>query len=218
MKTNKIVLGLPLMFSLLLAGCSAGETPSLPDSSSSSKEATETAYPTSSPSGTSTSSPNATESTAEGIVTPPAPTTDTGKDVPGVKPYSYSTVPATASPPVYIEESPTEQGNPADSNAAFAVYASFHAALMASDWSKACDYVEIGEGKNKQFCVDWYEKNKAVTTPAPKLEDFNVRQEINSNSILLVSKDPKNVNQRHIRINPSDTGWKVVISPITQDS
>lgn len=214
------------MFSLLLTGCSSGETPSLPDSneaSSSSPSQDSSATPTSSatkspsesPSAEPTGAPDALE---EGMVVPPAPKNDTGVDLPGVKPYTYSTIPAHAAPPVYENEAPQgEQGVPAEANTAFPIYAAFYDALSKEDWDKACEYVEIGEGKTKQFCVEWYGKNKAVTGAAPKLEDFYVRQEINSNSIILTSKDPEDVTQKQIRLNQAKGGWKVSISPITTD-
>lgn len=221
MKTNKLVVGLPIMFSLLLTGCSGGETPSLPEANSAtstSADSGSSSTPTASPTGSSSTATDSPVETKDGMVTPPPPTNDTGVDIPGVKPYTYSTVPATAIPPVYENDTPAKpQEVPADATPAFAVYAAFHDALSKEDWAKACEYVEIGEGKSKQFCIDWYQENKAVTGSAPKMEDFNVRQEINSNSIVLVSKDPANVSQKQIKINPSGNGWKVSISPITTD-
>lgn len=217
MKPTKIMLGLPIILSVLLSGCSSGETPSLPEKSSepSSSASPSSGEPTnSSPEVTPVAAPKAT-----GVATPvdesKLKVNETVTNLDGVIPLTYSTAPGTSVPPVYEAVPETKSDvRPADSNAAFDTYLSFYNALKAKDWDKACDYVELGKGKTEEFCINWYKEYKAETPDSPKIENYTITQEINSNSIIMSSKNPDDKTQNRITIKSIDGAWKVHVSPI----
>jgi hypothetical protein len=223
MKNNKIWVSLPLSLAFVLAGCSAGETPSLPSKESNASSTmptdsyTQPVDSTKLPIPTDSGSPTS-EATSSGKDTTKPIDTSTLKpgdkiDL-GIKAPNWSDERIVIPPPVY-ETTPAETKpltNPANADAAFAVYLSYYEAVKAKDWDKVCSLIDVHPSKGAGFCANWYKEHPADTSVVPKIEDYTIAEEKISHDIVMVKEAKGDGSPDKVRLKQIDGKWKMFIS------
>lgn len=214
MTRKNILFSLALLASLSLAGCSAGETPKLPNAQNGSTAGANA------PSSDATSNPSesAKPKDDKGSASTPTSTTAPVADkepAEGVKPMQWSNEPIVIPHPTYKYDGKNEPvasapKDPAVSQGAFDIYVSYQQALKAKDWAKACGLVSIDPKKGLDYCLTEYAKQDWSIEENPNISDYTILQETVSGSITMqkkISGDARYMDR--IRFVKTDGGYKL---------